>query len=108
MYPVLCGVIGTLSIIAAALFLRSYLRTRDGLFAMFAMAFPILGITEFVLGVLDTPELNQPRAYLPRLVAFMIILLAVVDKNRKEAKRTQERGKVIELRPGPQRRRAAR
>ena len=56
--------------------------------------------------LLNTPELNQPRAYVPRLVAFIIILYAIVDKNRVERRRAKAGSTVVELYPRRLQRRA--
>ena len=82
MYAVLSGAIAALSLVAATLFFRSYVKTRDSLFAFFAAAFALFGATQLYLGIRDVPELNQPYAYLPRLAVFVLILLAIVLKNR--------------------------
>jgi drug/metabolite transporter (DMT)-like permease len=82
MYQLVCGLLGALCFVAGALFLRSYRRTGDRLFAMFATAFPILGLSQIFLGVFNHPEGNYPLAYIPRLLTFAIILVAIVDKNR--------------------------
>lgn len=81
-YALLSGMMAAFCLIASALFLRSYRVTRDRLFALFAIAFPILGFSQLFLGILDHPEADRPLAYVPRLIVFAIILAAIVDKNR--------------------------
>lgn len=82
MYALLSGAVAALSLIAATLFLRSYKKMRDVLFAYFAAAFALFGATQLYLGIRNVPELNEPTAYLPRLVVFILILVAIVVKNR--------------------------
>ena len=82
MYVLLSGLIAGLAFVAATIFLRNYTARRDRLFAYFASAFFILGATQLFLGITNTPELNRPLAYIPRLVAFVLILVAIAEKNR--------------------------
>jgi len=82
MYALLSGAIAALAGLAAALLWRSYIRMRDRFFAYFATAFALLGATQLFLGVRNAPELNEPYAYVPRLAVFVLILIAILDKNR--------------------------
>lgn len=81
-YALLSGVVAALTLVIIMAFLRSYQRTRDRFFAYFAAAFCIFGVTQLALGITNTPELNRPFAYIPRLVSFLLILAAIWDKNR--------------------------
>lgn len=94
-YPMLSGIFAALCIVAASLFARSFATTRDRLFAFFAGAFFILGVNQLALGILDTPESNHPAAYVPRLAAFALLLVGVVDKNRGAPKVTRLRLRVV-------------
>ena len=72
-------------------FLRYWRETRDRLFAMFALAFWVLGVNWLGLAVLATTYEEQTPFYLLRLAAFVLILIAIVDKNRgqrRSARRT--------------------
>jgi hypothetical protein len=106
MYAVLSGLIAALALVAATSFLRSSLRTRDRFFALFSAAFAIFGLTQLALGISNTPELNRPFAYLPRLAVFVLILIAIADKNRSGRTTSGRSGVVREL-PPRQRRRIA-
>jgi uncharacterized protein DUF5985 len=63
-------------------FVRFWKQTRDRLFLMFSFAFWLLGVNQ--LGFLFAEEGSAGRSYiyLIRLAAFILILIAVVDKNR--------------------------
>lgn len=63
-------------------FLRFWRQTRDRLFAMFALAFWVLGLNWLGLALLATTQEERTLFYVLRLVAFVLILLAIVDKNR--------------------------
>lgn len=64
------------------IFLRSWRETRDRLFAMFAGAFWLLGVQRVLLALTDQLSENRPYLYLLRLAAYLLIIWAIVDKNR--------------------------
>ena len=70
-------------LIAGLLFLRSWTRTRDLLFAAFAAAFWLLAANQALVAVLDIPRDERSWIYLLRVAAFAMIIAAVVWKNRK-------------------------
>jgi uncharacterized membrane protein HdeD (DUF308 family) len=78
----LLGVIVTASLTAAGFFWRFYRQTRDKLFFAFAAAFAIEGINRMAFLLVDKPSEGSPIIYMVRLVAFLLILGAIVAKNR--------------------------
>jgi uncharacterized membrane protein HdeD (DUF308 family) len=78
----LLGVIVTASLTAAGFFWRFYRQTRDKLFFAFAAAFAIEGINRMAFLLVDQPSEGSPVIYMVRLVAFLLILGAIVAKNR--------------------------
>lgn len=69
--------------VAALAFLRFWRRTHDRLFAYFASAFGLLLLQRLALSVMPgTPE-DTVGFYVVRLMAFALIVVAVVDKNRR-------------------------
>ena len=83
------GAISMCNIIAALLFARFYRRTSDRLFLMFAIAFVVLtadSITATILTKMTpAPEASgdHPALYVVRLLSFLFIIIAILDKNRK-------------------------
>jgi len=69
--------------IAGLFFLRFWRSSRDRLFAFFAAAFGVLGLGWLTLGVSASSAEHSHYGYLPRLVAFLLIIVAIVDKNRR-------------------------
>lgn len=67
---------------AGLFFLRFWRQTHDRLFAMFAAAFWILAIQRLALGITVETTENATWLYVIRLVAFLLILFAIIDKNR--------------------------
>lgn len=78
----LLGAITWASLSIALFFLRYWRRTRDRLFVMFSAAFWLLGMHWFLLSAL--PRL-ETQAHVLRFLAFGLIALAVLDKNRQSA-----------------------
>jgi hypothetical protein len=70
------------SFVVGLFFLRFWRRTRDRLFALFALAFWVLGLNWLGLAVLVTTQEQRTIFYVLRLIAFVLILLAIADKNR--------------------------
>jgi hypothetical protein len=81
-------VIGALAMgfaVAGMFFLRFWRETRDRLFAFFALAFFVLSINRVGFAFFSDSDIRGDYLYWVRLVAFTIILLAVVDKNIKRS-----------------------
>jgi hypothetical protein len=79
----LLGVIVTASLVASGFFLNFWRQTRDPFFAAFAAAFLIEGLNRVTFLFLDTPNEGRPLIYVVRLLAFLLIVLAIAQKNRK-------------------------
>lgn len=62
-------------------FLRFWKKTRDRLFAWFAVAFILLGIERVTTVAL--PGESHFHVYLIRLAAFLVIIFAILEKNRQ-------------------------
>ena len=78
----LAGSVALASALVGLFFLRFWVRTRDSLFIWFAVAFLIEAVSRCVLAFRSTPNENEPLFYLPRLLAFSLIAVAVFLKNR--------------------------
>jgi hypothetical protein len=76
------GAIAMGSLVASLFFLRFWLRTRDSFFLFFAAAFLIEAASRVVLSFERAADEYEPLYYLPRLLAFSLIALAVILKNR--------------------------
>ncbi len=71
-------------LVAALFFLRYWRRTRERLFASFAIALVILAVQRALLAADLAIVEDRTWYYGLRLLAFVIILLAILDKNRGE------------------------
>ncbi len=70
--------------VAGLFFLRFWRDTRDRLFALFSVAFWVLALNWTALAFTRTDEMRT-WLYAIRLVAFLVILYAIIDKNRAKA-----------------------
>ncbi|MDQ6716926.1 MAG: DUF5985 family protein [Gemmatimonadota bacterium] len=68
--------------VAALYFIKFWRQTHDRLFALFALAFCLLVIHRVLLAALVGTEEQAVAYYLLRLVAFALIAVAVIGKNR--------------------------
>lgn len=76
------GVLVTGYAVAGLFFLRFWRQSRDRLFACFAAAFWLLGAQRAAMATLDPHAPGATWLYVARLAAFLLILAAVIDKNR--------------------------
>jgi uncharacterized membrane protein HdeD (DUF308 family) len=77
----LLGVIATTSLIAGVFFLKFWRHTRDVLFLAFAVAFLVEGVNRIALLFATHSNEGSPWIYVVRLVAFLLILAAILKKN---------------------------
>ena len=85
MDAVLVGGIATACLIAGLYFLRFWRSSGDRFFLFFALSFWIEGAQRFVVFQIVGADEASPLYYLPRLVAYGLIIVAIVDKNRKSS-----------------------
>ena len=74
----LSGAVVALFAVAAMFFLRFWRETSDRLFLFFSSAFALLAV-QHSLALLDA---SSVFVYLPRLLAFALIIAAIGEKNR--------------------------
>jgi hypothetical protein len=77
------GVITAGYLIAGVFFAKFWSRTRDPLFAAFAVAFWLLAFNQGLVALIGGAREDQAWLYLPRLAAFTLIVVAVVQKNMR-------------------------
>lgn len=88
MHPFISGATFMAYIVAALFFLRFWKETEDRLFALFAVAFAVLGVNRILLSYFEEPHEARTLLYLVRLLAYLVILAAIVDKNRGRPRST--------------------
>jgi hypothetical protein len=87
MTDILSGAIIMGNLVAGLFFFRFWKRTRDRLFAMFGAAFWMLAVNRMVLASLHEESEFRTPVYAVRLAAFVLILIAIIDKNREQRPR---------------------
>ena len=80
------AVSATAAWVSALMFLRYWRESRDTLFALFALAFAGLGLSWAFLSTFNPIGDASPYVYGLRLMAFLLIIAAVVQKNRGTAR----------------------
>jgi hypothetical protein len=78
----LTGVAAAGSLGVGIFFLRLWRETRDRFFAFFGVAFWVLALNWFALVWAAPANEHRHYFYVGRLVAFLLIIVAIVEKNR--------------------------
>lgn len=68
--------------VASLLFLSYWRKTRQSLFLTFAASFLLLAVNYLWLAVTQIPIEERSPLYLVRLLAFALIIVAIVQGNR--------------------------
>jgi hypothetical protein len=71
------------ALVAATHFLRFYKVGSDRLLMCFSVAFVLIGAQAVILST----HAPQPIAFAMRLLAFLIILVGIIDKNQRAKKK---------------------
>jgi O-antigen/teichoic acid export membrane protein len=90
MIDFLSGVVALADAGIAMFFLRYWRETADRLFAIFGLAFAIFAVNRIVLTILDETDEARDYVYVIRLAAFALILVAILDKNRRSVALVEE------------------
>ncbi len=78
------GALTMASITAIVFFLRFWRTSRDRLFLFFAGAFAVLAVDWVAVAAFGQLESVRHYVYLVRAGAFLLIILGIVDKNRRQ------------------------
>jgi hypothetical protein len=79
----LLGAIAMGFLVSGLFFLRFWRDGRDRFFLLFGLSLLVEGANRFVLGLLPSPSEGAAGIYLVRLLSFLLILVAIIDKNRR-------------------------
>jgi hypothetical protein len=77
------GVLCMASLVAALHFLRYWRLSGDRLFGYFALAFAAFSANWLGIALVHPAREAQTYVYLIRLAAFVILIIGIVDKNRR-------------------------
>ena len=76
--------------VGAGFFLRFWRRTRDRLFLAFAAAFVLLAVNQGLAAFLGASDERTPYTYVLRVLGFVLILYAIVDKNVSTSRKPRQ------------------
>lgn len=79
----LSGAITLGYLVLALFFLRFWKNAGDRLFFLFALAFGVFALERIIFIYLSPSNEIAPYVYCVRLVGFLIILFAIIDRNRR-------------------------
>jgi hypothetical protein len=77
----LLGAIAMASLIIGLFFLRFWKDTGDRFFLLFGSSFFVEGLNRAALGLTANPNEGLPFFYFVRFLSFVLILIAIGDKN---------------------------
>ena len=77
------GISATGAWVSGLVFLRFWRETRDALFAFFAAAFWLLGASWTALALFSPTDDARAYVYSLRLLAFVLIIVGILVKNRE-------------------------
>ncbi len=83
----LLGAISMASLTGGMIFLRFWKHTGDSFFLWFAVSFGLEGINRAALGLSGDPNEAEPFYYIVRFISYLLIVIAIVAKNRKTKQR---------------------
>ncbi len=81
--PFVSGLIVAGYLVIALFFLKFWRQSRDRLFIFFSVAFWLLALQRALLTLLVLSDATTVVLYGLRALAFLMIVYAIVDKNRK-------------------------
>jgi hypothetical protein len=79
----LSGAIMAAATVAALFFVQYWKRSHDRLFAILALAFALFSVERIALALVALDEERRHWIFVFRLVAFLLIIIAILDKNRR-------------------------
>jgi hypothetical protein len=88
MREVIIGAVAMGFATAALFFLRFWRDTQDRLFAFFSLALLVLSVNRLGFLLVADSDRRGDYLYWIRLIAFIVIMLAVIDKNIARKPRT--------------------
>lgn len=83
----LWGVLTMACLIVAIFFFHYWRMSRDRLFAFFSVAFAAMALDWLGHALLSQADPMRADVYVVRLFAFLVILIAIIDKNRNARRR---------------------
>jgi hypothetical protein len=70
-------------LVVSLFFFRFWRASADRFFALMGLAFAIFGANRLALSFLEEDSEARPVVYLVRLLAFLVIVAAILDRNKR-------------------------
>jgi len=83
----LSGAVTLAYVVGSMYFVKFWKRTADRLFLAFAIAFSLLALNQLAVFVMGVQDERYNYAYILRVLGFVLILVAIVDKNLNARRR---------------------
>jgi hypothetical protein len=80
----LVGAIAAMLLVISLFFFRFWRKTQDRFFLFFALSFLIEACNRTLMASVDGWQEGSPSYYMVRLLAYTLIIVAILDKNRKK------------------------
>jgi hypothetical protein len=81
MIEFLSGAVMLAYVVGSLYFVQFWKRTADRLFLAFALAFALLALNQVGVFLMGVEDERYNYVYILRVLGFVLILLAIVDKN---------------------------
>ena len=81
-HHLLLGALAMGTLVVSLIFLRLWRESRDRFFLFFALSFFVQAFNRVTLSLLPSPNEGSPVHYSIRFLAYVLIIVAIVDKNR--------------------------
>lgn len=86
LHHMLIGALAMGCLVIGVIFLRLWRASADRFFLFFALSFFVQAANRVALSLAPSPQEGEPWHYGVRLLAYLLILLAIRDKNRSPAR----------------------
>jgi hypothetical protein len=83
MNDMLTGAVALASMLVGLFFLRFWRNTHDRFFLYFSLSFWLQGVNRIAIGFREPAGEDDAVVYLIRLAAYILILMAIWEKNRR-------------------------
>ncbi|MDI1478682.1 DUF5985 family protein [Polyangium sp. y55x31] len=91
MIQLFSGIFVGMALAVSLFFVRFWRKSRERLFALLALVFGLLAVERSVLAFVRGDYESRHWIFLVRLLAFALLILGIVDKNRRQPHRAASR-----------------
>lgn len=88
LHLLLMGALAMATTVVGVIFLRLWRDSADRFFLYFALSFFLQAINRVALALAPSPHEGSPGHYLVRLAAYLLIVWAIIEKNRPRHRTT--------------------